>query len=128
MPSTTPEIKHILRSASCVGFGGAEVNFSLRQQDPKEPGSCCVNRMTAAADWRVRHVGDNCYHEAEDSGAAEAENTMRRCVSQTQGGGEYGILRSCWGFHLKETYQSFHVGLVQRFDIPGRIKARADYV
>jgi hypothetical protein len=90
-----------------------------------------VNRMAAAADWMVRHVGDNCHHEAEDSGAAEAENTMRRCVSQTQGGGEYGILRSCWGFHLKETYQSFDVGPVQRFDIPRRIKTRlmrTDYV
>jgi hypothetical protein len=61
-------------------------------------------------------------------GAAEAENTMRRCVSQTQGGGEYGIMSSCWGCHLKETYQSFHVGLVQRFDIPRGIKTRADYV
>jgi hypothetical protein len=106
---------------------------SISRRDNKTPnrqesGSCCVNRMTAAADWRVRHVGDNCHHEAEDSGAAEAENTMRRCGSQTQGVGEYGLLRSCWGFHLKETYQSFHVGLVQRFDIPGRIKTRADYV
>jgi hypothetical protein len=25
-----------------------------------------ANRMTAAADWRVCHVGDNCHHEAED--------------------------------------------------------------
>jgi hypothetical protein len=84
--------------------------------------------MTAAADWMVRHVGDNCHHEAEDSGAAEAENTMRRWVSQMQGRGEYGILRSCWGFHIKETYQRSHVGVVQRFDIPRGRKTTADYV